>query len=106
MDKKTIKLKNTTLNIYPRSAWDALMIEQISKNKIEVSTAGMYLHIIHTSLRRNLEQIPWYRLLKRLSIYRLTRISSLVNLLSIPQMTEIVNIIKEIETFSLEDNNG
>lgn len=104
---KTIKLKNTTLTIHPRTVFDILSAEELAKrDSAKEWPASLYTFIIHTSLKRNLDCTPWYRFFRRLMIRRLVSLPSLVRLLSLSEMNRIILMINEAEAGSMEVENG
>ena len=104
---KSIKLKNTTLNVHPRTVFDVLSAEELSKrDSAKEWPASLYTFINHSSLRRNLDFVPWYRFIKRFQIRKLVSIQSLVRLLSLSEMNRIIIMIHEAEELSQEVHDG
>ncbi len=104
---ETITIKRTQLNIYPRTAFDVLSAQELAKREsAQEWPASLFTYIVHCSLKRNLDHLPWYRFLRRLRISRLVSIQSLVRALSIQEMNHIITLINEAEKIETEANNG
>lgn len=103
----TINIKNTTLTIHPRTVFDVLSAEELSKRETAKEwPASLFTFIIHSSLKRNLDSIPWYRPLKRFRLARLVSLRSLVRHLSLNEMNRIILLINEVESQKSGSDNG
>ncbi len=95
---ETVTIKNTTLTIHPRTAFDVLSAEELSKREVANEwPVSLFTFIVHTSLKRNLEGIPRYRFIKRYRIASLVSIQSLVRVLSLSEMNAIIMKINRVE---------
>lgn len=103
----TIQLKNTTLTVHPRTVFDVLSAEELSKrDSAKEWPASLFTFIIHSSLKRNLDYLPWYSVFRRFRIRRLVSIQSLVRLLSLSEMNRIIIMIHEAEELAQEVHDG
>ena len=105
-----VVIDNTKLNIFPRLAVDVIRLAQLSRSRTEQpDEAAMlfdYCYILHSSLKRNVENLPWYRFLLRRKILRITMPNVLVLKLPVQTISDLVLKVFTAEGLSPAEVEG